>query len=87
MEVFSDLMVAVDVFIVVDFAIGIEVVEADDLVTAGDVDLVVEDFEAERLEESGGDSAPGELVVGIVDSADDPDVAIPGAEGEGVAVW
>ena len=51
-----------------------------------DVDLAVDDLQAQRLEQAGGEALPLQVVELVVDAGDDPDVAAPGAEGGGVAV-
>ena len=85
-EVLGDLVIVVEGFHVVDFLVAIQVVEAGDLVAAGDVDGVVDDLEAERLEESGADAAPFEFLEVAGDSIDQPNIAQPGADGGAVRI-
>ena len=59
-EVLGHLVVAVEALVEVDLAVAVEVAEDGDLVAAGDVDLAVDDLQAERLEEARGDPPPGQ---------------------------
>ena len=59
-EMLGDLMIAVEVLIEVGLAVAVQVVEADDLVAAADVDPARDDLQAQRLEQPGGDPLPGE---------------------------
>jgi len=85
-EVLGDLMVVVEALDVVDRFVAVVVVELCELVAAGDEDFVVDDFEAERLEETGANALPGEGAFKLVDAFDDPDVAHPGADGGALAI-
>jgi hypothetical protein len=57
-EVFGHLVVVVEILVEVRFAVTVEVVQDDDLIAAGDVDSVIDDLEAKRLEQAGGDALP-----------------------------
>ena len=85
-EVLGDLVVVVEALDVIDGFVAVEVVEFGELVAAGHVDFVVDNFEAEGLEEAGADALPGELAFELVDPFDDPDVAHPGADGGALAI-
>ena len=52
MEVVSDLMIVVEALKVVDFIVAIQVVQDAELITTGDVDLVVYDLDAQWLEQA-----------------------------------
>ncbi len=52
--------------------------EAGDLVAAEDVDGVVDDLDAEGLEEAGGDAFPVQFIEGVIDAVDEPGIAVPG---------
>ena len=80
MEVLGDLMVAVEVLVEVGLAVAVQVAEDRDLVAAADVDLTVDDLHAQRLEQPRRDPPPGQSPGLAVDPADQPDVAVPGAE-------
>ncbi len=80
-EVLGGHGVVVEALVEIGFAVAVEVVEAGDLVASQDVDLVVDNSEAEGLEETGGDALPGEAMGGVIEAMDGPDVAAPGAEG------
>ena len=54
-EVLGDLMVVIKTLNKVDGFVAISVVKLGELVTAGDVDFVIYDLEAERLEEAGAE--------------------------------
>ena len=58
MKMLRNLMVVVEVANVIDFAIGIEIVQFGDLIAAADEDGVIYDFDAERLKQSGRDALP-----------------------------
>ena len=51
-EVHGDLMVIVEALDVIDSFVSIGVVKFCELITAGDMDFVLYDFKAERLEET-----------------------------------
>ena len=85
-EVLGDLVVVVEALDVVDGFVAILVVEFGELVSAGDMDFVIDDLEAEGLEEAGADALPCEGAFELVDTFDDPDVAHPGADGGALAV-
>jgi hypothetical protein len=69
MEVLGDLVVGVEAFDEVGFAVGVEVVEFCELIAAADEDGAVDDFQAERLEEAGGDAAPFEFAERLLSEA------------------
>src|SRR2546423_8061556 len=77
--------IAVEVFVVISFAVIIEIVQDRDLVAAKNVDFILDDFQSERLKKSGGKTFPGELLQFGVDAADTPNIAMRGANG-GVAI-
>ena len=70
--------VVVERLVEVGLAVAVEVVQPGDPVAAQDVDLVVHDLQAQRLEQPGGEPLPGQLLQLLVDPGDDPDVAAPG---------
>ena len=86
-EVLGDLGVVVEVLVEVGFTVVVQVDQASDLVAAEHVDPVVDDFQAQRLKQPGGDPLPGQLagcfarVERLAESRDDPDVTLPGADG------
>ena len=82
MEVRRDLDVIVEVLVEVGFAVVVEVLEQRDLVAAEDVDLLVDDLQAEAVEDAGGVAMPGDLAELVVGELTDPDVAAPGGEGD-----
>ena len=79
-EARRDLHVVVEVLVEVGLAVAVQVVQPGDLVAAEDVDLVVDDLQAQRLEQARGEAPPRELLELVVDAGDDPDVAAPGAD-------
>ena len=81
-EVRGDLDVVVEVLVEVGFAVLVEVVQDRDLVATEDVDLLVDDLQAEAVEDAGGVAAPGDLAELVVGELADPDVAAPGGEGD-----
>ena len=85
-EVFGDLVIVVEALDVVDGFVAVMVVEFGELVTASDVNFIVDDFEPEGLEESGADSFPGKTSFELIDAFHDPDVAHPGADGGAFAI-
>ena len=74
-----DLAVVVEVFVEVGFAVAVQVVQAGDLVAAQDVDHPVDDPQAQRLIQAGGEALPCEVIELVVDAADDPNVAADGS--------
>ena len=60
-EMFADHAVVIEVFVEIGFAVAVKVVEARDLIAAQCVDFVVDDAEAKRLKEPGGDALPGQF--------------------------
>ena len=85
-EVLGDLMVVIKTLNKVDGFVAISVVKLGELVTAGDVDFVIYDLEAERLEEAGADAFPGKSAFELINSFYDPDVSHPGADGSAFAI-
>jgi len=81
MVVLGDRAVGVEAFVEVGFAIAIEVLQPHQAVAAGDIDGVIDDAQAQRLEQTGGEALPGDLLEAWGDAADDPDVAIHGRYG------
>ena len=57
-KMLGDLVIAVEALDEVGFAIAIQIPQDGDLIATGDIDLVVDDLEAERLKEAAGDSSP-----------------------------
>ena len=74
-EVLGHLVVIVEVADVIDFTIGIVIVQFGDLIAAADEDGVIYDFDAERLKQSGRDALPTVLAEGAAKSIDDPHIA------------
>src|SRR5438309_4126620 len=64
------------VLIEVGFAIAVFIVQPRDLVTAKNINLVVDHFEAERLVKTGSKAFPGQLLKLVVDAGDLPDIAV-----------
>jgi hypothetical protein len=81
MKVLGDLVVIVEALDEVDGFVSVGVVKSGELVAAGDVDLVVYDFQAERLEKAGANALPGEFAFELVNTFDDPNIAHPSADG------
>jgi len=77
--------VVVEIFVEVGFAVVVEIVEAGDLVSSEDVNHVVDDLQAERLIEAGGEAFPFDVIELGVEAGDEPDVAAEGGDG-GAAV-
>ena len=82
MEVRGDLDVVVEVLVEVGFAVLVEVVQQRDLVATEDVDLLVDDLQAEAVEDAGGVAMPADLAEFVVGELADPDVATPSGEGD-----
>ena len=85
-EVLGDLMVVVQTLDKVDSFVTIGVVKLSELITTGDVDFVIYDLKAKRLEEARADALPGKGAFELIDAFDDPDVAHPGANGSAFAI-
>ena len=49
MEVLGDLVIVVEILIEIDFAVAIEIMKANNLISAGNVDLTIYNLQAERL--------------------------------------
>ena len=73
--------IAVKIFIVISFAIVVEIVQDRDLVAAKDVNLIANDFQSERLKKPGRETFPGQLLKFGIDAADAPDITVRGANG------
>src|SRR6516165_10461529 len=73
--------VIVEILIEVGLAVAVQIVQLGDLVTAGDVDVAVDDPQAERLVQACGEAFPSDFLEGVVEPGDDPDVTVPGAQG------
>ena len=84
-EMLGHLVVVVEVLIKVGLAVAVEVVEDRDLVAAADVDPAVEHLQPQRLKEPRRHPPPGLLARQVVDAADHPDVAVPGADRQALA--
>ena len=85
-EVLRHLVVVVEALVEVGLAVAVEVVQPHDLVAAADVDRPVAELQPERLEQPGGDPLPGQPGFRVVEPADQPHVAVPGADGHPLAV-
>ena len=59
--------------------------EADDLVAATHVDLSIDTFRPSGWNNPGGDPPPGQRRRRVVETVDQPDVAVPGADGDASA--
>ena len=62
----------------ISLVVAVEVGQPGDPVAPVDVDLVINDLQAERLKQPGGEPLPGQFFELLIDSRDDPDVAAPG---------
>ena len=85
-EVLGDLVVVVEALDDVDGFVAVGIVQSGQLIATGDVNFVVHDLEAERLEEARANAFPGELSFELVDAFDNPNVAHPGADGSAFSV-
>ena len=74
------------VFVEVDLAIVVLIVEAVDLSAVENKDAVVVDVNADGLVEAGGEASPGDVFEIVVNSVHFPDIAEEGAY-EGVAIF
>src|SRR5215470_12628884 len=79
-------MVVVEAFVVIRFPVAVQIVEADDLVAAADINSAVAKLQTERLEQTGRDPLPGETPRGVFESAHHPHVAVPRTYGDPLAV-
>ena len=79
MESAGELPVIVEVLVVVRLSIAVEVVVARDLVVRHRVDHIVHDSKPQGFVPTSSHSFPGELLQFLINTADDPDIAIPGA--------
>ena len=92
-EVFGDLCIVVEVLVEVGFAIVVVIDQVGDLVASQDKDLVVDDSQSQRLEESGGNAFPRQRAGGVVfgvergaEPRDNPDISLPCADGRPTGV-
>ena len=67
-EVLRGLQFEIEDVIAVRLAIAVRIAELPKTIAAGDEDLAVHDLEAERMIESGGETAPSHLVEFIIDT-------------------
>ena len=73
---------------IVHFSIAVQVMQANQLVTAGHEDLSIDQLDAERLEKAGCDAIPLRIErVFVIESLNSPDIAIPSAKVGGFPVW
>ena len=59
MKVLGHLVIAVKAFDEIGFAITVQISKDCNLISAGDIDLITNDFQSERLEQSVCNSSPG----------------------------
>ena len=85
-EVLGHLVVAVEALVEVGLAVAVQVGQLHELVAAADEDHAVAHLQPERLEQPRGDPLPRQPAFGVVDAADRPHVAVPGADGHPLAV-
>ena len=85
-EMFRHLMVVVEALVKVRFAVAVEIVQDHDLIAAAHVDLLLNDLQSERLEETRRDALPGQPLGRGVDALNQPDVAVPGTNGGAAAI-
>ena len=85
-EMLRDLMIAIETLVKVCLSVAVFVVQADDLVAASNVNPARNGFQAQGLEQPGGDSLPCKALRRLMESADKPDVSIPGTHGNAMAV-
>ena len=67
-EVFRGLQFEIEDVIAVRLAVAVRIAELPKTIAAGDEHLAVHDLEAERMIESGGETAPSHLVEFIIDT-------------------
>ena len=61
MKVLGYLMVVVEALIEIDVAIAIDIAQLGNLVTTGDLNLLIDNLDSQRLEHPRGDSFPFQL--------------------------
>ena len=77
-EVLGDLGVVVEALDEVGLAVSVEILQAGDLVAAGDEQFIAAELHAEGLEQAAGDAPPGELGRSLVHGTlHAPDIAVP----------
>src|SRR5260221_10846083 len=86
-----DLVIVVEALIEVDLAVAVEIVKACDLIAAAHEDLfaaifVGHDLQAQWLKETGRDALPGDFVERLPKPVEQPDVAVPSADGRALAI-
>src|SRR6476661_1717708 len=86
MEARRDLHVFVEALVPIRLLVTVQVVQASNLIASEDVDRVIYDLQAERLEDPGRVTLPLEIIQLGVDPADNPNVAAPGAHRRGFAI-
>jgi hypothetical protein len=85
-EVFSDVMIVVEVFDPVDFTVAVEVVQPGNLVPTGNMNDAIHDAQAKGLKQPGGNSSPANTAKVSVDVLHQPDISVPGAQRSGTAI-
>ena len=86
MEMLGHLVIVVDRVVAVDLAVVVEVDKPHDPVAAADVDRPTDDFQPEWLKQPRGNPLPLQYPLRIEQPRHPPDVAVPRADGRGVAV-
>src|SRR5580765_1653080 len=79
MKMLGDLVIVVKVFVKIDLAVAVQIMQPTNLIPAGNIDLVVDNFQAERLKQSASNAPPFELLQISLDAADEPDIPVPSA--------
>src|SRR5689334_6511258 len=78
-EMLAGHAIIVEVFVEIDLAVPIEVVQARDLISAQDKNLAIHNLKPQRLEQSGSDPLPGQIFQIAIHARDDPHIPAPGA--------
>ncbi len=86
MKALGGIPVIVKILQKIRLAIVVKIMEAGDLIVSDGVDFSVDDLQPEGLMQPGGKPFPLEVLQIIVDARNDPDIAIPGADGSTIAI-
>ena len=80
-EVFSDLMITVEGFVEVCFAVTVQIMESNELIAAGNKYLTITQLYAKRLEEAGSDACPFHRAdILFCYAVNSPDISVPGGD-------
>ena len=77
----------VETLVEIGFSISIQVSRDDNLIATGDIDLSIDNLQAQRLKQSGGNTLPDQFTFVLIDTFHNPDIAIPRTDRSGLSIF